>query len=164
MEEEGASSWTAQEAELRQRLEQSLRENPADRAGMISLGTLLATKGEFGEAKDLLQRGSIGMANDPSAFELLRKLGIAHVALWKAMRIDPESASSINTSDARKTHLEIKRKVRARSPRKTLTQDPDRRKRFTQDPTQHFRARLSRNVVQGRTSSSRWLGRFGDFG
>jgi tetratricopeptide (TPR) repeat protein len=105
MEEEGASSWTAQEAELRQRLEQSLRENPADRAGMISLGTLLATKGEFGEAKDLLQRGSIGMANDPSAFELLRKLGIAHVALWKAMRIDPESASSINTSDARKTHL-----------------------------------------------------------
>ena len=45
------ASWSESEANLRQSLEQHLREKPGDRGTMIALGTLLATKKEFGESK-----------------------------------------------------------------------------------------------------------------
>ena len=97
--------WKDSEVQLRQSLEQRLRSKPGDRATMIALATLLATKEEFGEALDLLQRGAIGMANDLSAHELYRKIGIGYVAVWKSMRAEPSNHASINCSDARKTHL-----------------------------------------------------------
>ena len=72
-----------QEIQTRQTLEGRLRTNPNDRATMIGLATLVATKREYELGQDLLDRAAIGITGDDHCASLLRKMAIAHVAVWK---------------------------------------------------------------------------------
>lgn len=81
-----SQQWTAEEGNVRQALEARLRHLPGDRETMINLATLLASKLELKEARNLLGKAAVGINNDKKCASLLRKLATGKLAIWRGMR------------------------------------------------------------------------------
>lgn len=101
-----AGTWSQAETALRQKLEQRMREKPKDCAITISLATLFAAKNNPERAQALIDRAAVHVPTDEHAAVLLRKLAIAHIALWKADRQKPGNPEYVNGSDSRKANLD----------------------------------------------------------
>lgn len=99
-------AWSAGESRQRQKLEQRMRERPRDNAIVIALATLLAAKNNPERAQALIDRAAVAVPNDEHCAVLLRKLAIAHIALWKADRNKPGAPEFINCSDKRRSNLD----------------------------------------------------------
>jgi tetratricopeptide (TPR) repeat protein len=101
---EGAAEYTEEEALHRQELEQRLRQRPNDRGVLVALADILASKNETKDALDLLQRASVGIAVDPDAAIILRKIAKAKLSLWGGLRLHPGSTTFVNCTEDRRTH------------------------------------------------------------
>jgi len=98
--------WTADEVQMRGQLEQKLRSKPTDRQVLVTLATLLATKGLSEEAAQLVEKATFGLQSDPDAASLLRKLSAAKLALWKSVRASPHHPMYLNCDEDRLQHAQ----------------------------------------------------------
>jgi len=99
-----AADYTEEDALHRQALEQKLRHRPNDRGVLVALADILASKSETKEALELLHRASVGIASDPDAAVLLRKIAKAKLSLWQGLRLHHGSELFVNCSEERRKH------------------------------------------------------------
>ena len=104
----GAHAWTEKDVATKAGLDSALRADPSDKSSLVALAMLFIEKGQFEQAEEMLKRAMIGdVRAREDAPQVLRKLGNASVALWRARSVAGEAADGwkvINLSVARKQH------------------------------------------------------------
>ena len=104
----GAHAWTEKDVATKAGLDSALRADPSDKSSLVALAMLFIEKGQLEQAEEMLKRAMIGdVRAREDAPQVLRKLGNASVALWRARSVAGEAADGwkvINLSVARKQH------------------------------------------------------------
>ena len=104
----GAHAWTEKDVATKAGPRLALRADPSDKSSLVALAMLFIEKGQLEQAEEMLKRAMIGdVRAREDAPQVLRKLGNASVALWRARSVAGEAADGwkiINLSVARKQH------------------------------------------------------------